>query len=674
MTLNECPRCLSALAVGLVLLLLATDSTTAQTGLVWTNLAIPTRDAKTLDADLWHAPPALTPKPVILIQTPYNKNRYRLGAVPGYASPSFPVSTNYHYVIVDWRGFYGSGAAAVPGYDRGLDGFDCVEWIARQPWSNARVGTWGGSALGFIQYQTTFHHPSNLVCCTIAVKDFQTRYDNYYYGGDFRKEHVENLERLQLADADVILSHPAYDLVWRTLEAVGHTPERMSVPALIVGGWFDHFPDTVLRSFSDLQLESDAAMRDQHRLIFGPWLHGEVGKAQQGALTFSNATNLEALEIAFWDYHLRDQTDNGWASQPVVQFYQMGENIWLQATNWQDLPRLNRSLYLRAGGLLTPEPPEDGEHPDPYTYDPNDPTPAFGGSRFNPFDPGVLEGPQDQSASIETRADVLVYSTPILTNDLRVNGALRLTLYASSDRTDTDFAVRLADVQPDGRSLIMTQGIRRGRFRDSLSTPNLMTPGVAYPFEIELQNLALTFRAGHRLRLVIASAIYPHFDRNLNDGGPMYTTGTPLVATNSVFHDPFHLSRLDFQVLPDDADGDGLPDVWEADSFGTLARDGTGDFDGDGFSDRNEYLAGTQAANAASLLEIESVRLIAPAALEIAWQSVSNRTYDLLAAAGSPTAESLALATNLVATPPLNSLTVGRPPGTAVFFRVQTEP
>ena len=114
----------------------------------------PPLDANTLDADLWHAPPDLTPKPVILIQTPYNKNRYRLGAVPGYASPSFPVSTNYHYVIVDWRGFYGSGAAAVPGYDRGLDGFDCVEWIARQPWSNARVGTWGGSALGFIQYHS----------------------------------------------------------------------------------------------------------------------------------------------------------------------------------------------------------------------------------------------------------------------------------------------------------------------------------------------------------------------------------------------------------------------------------------------------------------------------------------------------------------------------------------
>jgi len=642
--------------------------------LTYTSIQIPMRDTNRLAADLWFAPPAPQARPVILIQTPYNKNAYRLGVVPGYASSGFPVNTNYNYVIVDWRGFYGSIGATVPGYDRGLDGYDCVEWIAAQAWSNGRIGTWGSSALGLIQYQTAFKNPPHLVCCDIRVKDFQTRYDNYYYGSDYRKEHVESLAGLGLADPQTVLAHPDYDFLWQAVENSSHTPQLLRVPALIVGGWFDHFPDTVWRSFSDLLQQSDPAVRDRHRLIFGPWLHGNVGEAVQGALTFPNCTNLFATEITYWDYMLRNLTNNGWARQPVIQYYQMGENFWMQATNWSTVPRLARSFYLRSGGQLAVTLPAAGEGPDQFAYDPNDPTPAFGGSRFNPFDPTVLEGPQDESTNIETRADVLIYSTPVFTNELRLNGGLLLTLYASSDRTDTDFAVRLTDVYPDGRSFIMTQGIQRGRFRDSASVEHLLTPGTVYAIEIPLQNLALTFRTGHRLRLAISSAIYPHFDRNWNDGGPMYTNGTPLVATNRIFHDAAHPAHLDFQVLPDDTDGDGLPDVWEADNFGSLDRDGTGDFDGDGFSDRDEYLAGTQPTNAASALRIESLRLLSPVELELAWQSVSNRSYDLLGTTGSLASPFITLMTNILATPPVNSLHLSRPATATMYYRIRTQP
>jgi len=358
----------------------------------------------------------------------------------------------------------------------------------------------------------------------------------------------------------------------------------------------------------------------------------------------------------------------------VAEYYQMGENIWMSTTSWAGIPRFSRSFYLRAGGLLTEEQPGAGEGADTFAYDPNDPTPAFGGSRFNPFDSSVVDGPQDESTNIETRADVLIYSTPVLTNDLRLNGTLLVTLYASSDRTDTDFAVRLTDVYPDGRSIIMTQGIRRGRFRNSVATETLMTPGTVYAIPVELQNLALTFRQGHRLRLVISSADYPHYDRNLNDGGPMYTNGTPLVATNSIFHDASRLSRLDFQVLPDDTDGDGLPDVWEADSFGSLQRDGAGDLDGDRLSDLGEYLAGTQPTNAASVLRIESLRLLSPTELELTWQSVGSRRYDLLAGTGSLSSALAPIATNIAPTAPLNTHLFAPPTGPAAFFRVQTKP
>ena len=523
-------------------------------GHTYSSITIPMRDSNSLAADLWYAPPTPVAKPVILIQTPYNRKFYRLGTIPGYAGgATFPVNTNYNYVIVDWRGFYGSAGAAVPGYNRGLDGYDCTEWIATQPWSNGRVGTWGSSALGAIQYQTAFQHPPHLVCCNIQVRYFQTRYDDYYYGGDYRKEEAESIASLGLVDTSLILAHPDYDIYWKAAEALTDTPEKMVVPALIVGGWFDHTPDTVLKSFAELQTNSDSAVRNQHRLIFGPWTHSGVGEAAQGILNFPEHDDLFETEMHFWDYYLRNQTNNSWASQPVVQFYQMGENIWVGNQSWtgtaawSGVPRSSQTFYFRAGGQLTAEPPGSGEGSDSFTYDPDDPTPSFGGARFTPFDPTTPEGPQEESTNIETRADVLVYSTDALTKELRLNATnLLVTLYASSDRTDTDFAVRLTDVYPDGRSIILVQGIRRARFRDSLSTEELMTPGVVYQIPVHLQNLAYTFRKGHRLRLVISSADYPMYDRNLNDGGPMYTNGTPLVAQNSIWHDATHLSRVRF--------------------------------------------------------------------------------------------------------------------------------
>jgi len=663
-------------------LLLAVCAAPAQpTGWAYTAITIPMRDTNVLAADLWYLPPAPTAKPVILIQTPYNRKFYRLGSAPDYSGgPMFPTSTNYNYVIVDWRGFYGSAGAAAPGYNRGLDGYDSVEWIAAQPWSNGRIGTWGSSALGLIQYQTAFQHPPHLTCCNIQVMFFQTRYDSYYYGGDFRLEQVQAMAELGFINTNNLLAHPGYDNYWRAAEALTDTPQQMAVPNLLVGGWFDHTPDSVLRAYAELQTNCAPAARGKQWLIYGPWTHGGTGDAEQGILTFDNTTNLFALELSYWDYQLRDQTNNAWAGQPFVQFYQPGDNVWVDhrswtgTDSWAGVPRAAQSLYLRAGGQLTAAPPGAGESPDSYDYDPNDPTPSFGGARFTPDEPTTPDGPQDESTNIESRADVLVFSTDVLTNDLRLNATnLLVTLHAASDRTDTDFAVRLADVYPDGRSIILVQGIRRARFRNSLSAEELLTPGVVYQIPVQIQNLAWTFRAGHRLRLVVSSADYPMYDRNLNDGGPMYTNGTPLVAHNSIYHDATHPSRLDFQTLPADLDGDGMTDTWEADNFGTLLRNGGGDFDGDRFSDLNEFLAGTSPTNAASLLRIESVLLLSPSDLALTWQSVSNRHYDVLAATGDLASAFLPVATNLPPTPPTNILHV-TPPSAPTFYRVRAAP
>lgn len=514
---------------------------------------IPMRDGNVLAADLYSIDTTVA-KPVILIQTPYNKNLYRLavGIPPQAGGSPFPYdSVNYNYVILDWRGFYGSKKAAVTGYDRGLDGYDAVEWIASQRWCNGKVGTWGPSALGVIQFQTAKHHPPHLVCSVPLVKDFKMKYSDYYYGGVFRKEHVEALVKLGFfSSTQLILDHPSEDIFWLLAQISTDYPDSIDVPMLLISGWFDHFPDDVIRAFDDLRKRSDPKVRAQHKLMMGPWLHSGVDKDKQGELTYPNVLDVaNDRALQFFAYYLQG-AKNGYPILPPVQYYQMGTNEWHTTSDWYSLGSKSDTLYLGENNLLSTTAPLYTSSFDSLRYDPRDPSPAVGGSRFDPFDRTILMGPQDIRQQIESRSDALIYSTSVLQKDLVVTGSMNVQLFISSDRKDTDFSVRLCDVYPDGRSMIMTQGIRRARFRNSYSTEELMNPGQIYPVTVELQHIAMTFLKGHQLRIVVSSSDYPHFDINLNNGGPLYKPGDTLVATNYIYHDATHPSRVLFSHPP----------------------------------------------------------------------------------------------------------------------------
>lgn len=539
------------------LLVFLLSSTALRAQFAWRAMEIPVRDGAHLAADLYSTD-TTTAKPVILIQTPYNKTFYRIGTqLPVQAGGTFPLDTAaFNYVIVDWRGFYGSKDAAATGYDRGLDGYDAVEWIAAQRWCNGKVGTWGASALGAIQFQTARHHPPHLVCAVPLVKDFKSKYSDYYYGGEYRKSHVESLAKLGFLTTDLVLAHPTNDVLIQAGERATDHPEEFSVPMLMIGGWFDHYPDDVIRAFSDIAERSDPAVRDKHRFLFGPWTHSGVDKSEQGELEYPNSEG-EASRAAlrFFRYYLLEQ-ENGWEETARVRYYQLGANEWREADSWESVVAAAdiTTFYLGADPLetengllsLSREAGSAVRWRDTLVFDPHDPSPTHGGSYFDPSDRNAPVGPYDQRDVVESRSDALLYTSKPLAEDLQVNGPVTVTLHVASDREDTDVAVRLCDVYPDGRSMLLTQGIRRMRFRNGFRPQDtaLITPGEVYEITVELQNLAVTFLQGHRVRLIVTGSNYPHFDVNPNTAAPLYKSPDSVVATNLVMFDPNYPSRL----------------------------------------------------------------------------------------------------------------------------------
>jgi uncharacterized protein len=498
-------------------------------------MSIAMRDGKTLSADLYSIDTTVA-RPLVVIQTPYNKFllRYTIANPPAGGTVLPFDSTHYNYLTVDWRGFYGSLLAASPGYDRGKDGYDIIEWAAAQRWCNGKIGTWGVSALGYIQFETMKYHPPHLVCAMPMMKDYKTKYSDYFPGGVYRKEFTASLQRLGFLDTTTILAHPTKDWYWNLVESATDYPESVAVPVLMVAGWFDHFPDDVIRAFSDLQSRSAAVVRSQHKLIIGPWLHARMEDTIQGQLSYPAAVGIASSAAQeFFDYFLRGVT-NEYSSHAAVRYYQMGEEVWKESSSWTGVAQHGDTLFFAQGTLAAAPMGSAGVPGQEFSSDPRSPSPAIGGPRFNPFEPNIPVGPQDQQYQVESRHDMLTYSTPPLTSPMEIVGAVRVVLTVSSNRTDTDFAVRLCDVYPDKRSMLMTQGIRRLRFRDSFSSPVLGSSGTEYQVVIEMGNMALTLLPGHALRLDLSSSIYPQYDLNLNNGGAMYTPGDTLVALNTV--------------------------------------------------------------------------------------------------------------------------------------------
>lgn len=517
----------------------------------------PLRDGKSLAADLY-LPAAAGRYPTILILTPYDRVRMRERLV-GEEKLIFDPE-HYAYVVADWRGHFGSKDAAVGPKKNSLaqlgqDGFDTVEWIARQDWSDGRVGMWGPSALGRVQFQTAAERPLHLVCIVPLVAQFGYSYSQFYQGGVLKKSYLEGIGKVGFSpQTGLLAAHPAPDAFWGLIEGASQ-PGRIDVPVLMIGGWYDLHTDGVIETFRGLRSGGGPTARRNTWLILGPWHHTAMGHLNAGELQFPEAEDIPGKDAkAFFDFWLRDIRESEWEETPPVQYFQMGENRWESAQAWPPAETRPATWFLDGEGRLSPEKPiESGI--DSFRYDPRDPSPTVGGMNLSFLElsaatpertarlkDSIRAGPMDQRQRVESRPDAVVYTSLPLERGLPVLGNVRVELHVSSDCPDTDFAVRLCDVLPDGRSMLVTDGIQRMKYRGAAQ--DSLEPGKVYAVRIGLAVTATTFLRGHRLRVIITSSNAPRFEPNSNSGPGPAPAGDVRVATNSILHGPEYASSI----------------------------------------------------------------------------------------------------------------------------------
>ena len=484
--------------------------------------------------------------PVIVARTPYGKGNG--GPVIAAAS----VRRGYAFVVQDLRGrFKSEGHPAIIFGNDGLgeheDGPDTLKWVAKQPWCDGKIGTWGGSALGITQNMAAPGAPDELKAQHVSVAFSDYYGQAAYQGGVFRTQLIERWLRgngIIERNLDTFVAHPRYDDFWKKLSFEGQAG-RVRAPAVYHGGWYDIFLQGTINSFTAVHYHGGEGARGKCRLVIGPFGHGTFGELKYPA----NAARGPACGDAFawFDRTLLGQ-DNAITKEKAVHYYVMGDptdprapgNFWRHADDWPP-PSKATAFYFHPDGTLVREKAPAGDGVKTYSYDPKHPVPNIGGQEL-----GVPLGPMDQR-KVEKRADVLLFTTDELKRPVEVTGRITAKLYVSSDCLDTDFTVKLCDVYPDGRSMLVTDGIIRARYHKSFEKESFLVPDRVYELNMDLWSTSLVFNTGHRIRIAVSSSNSPRFEANPNTGRAFRADKETRVARNTVHLSAKHPSHI---VLP----------------------------------------------------------------------------------------------------------------------------
>jgi putative CocE/NonD family hydrolase len=547
------------------------------------NVFLPMRDGVRLSVDLW-LPDTKEAVAAILFRTPYDRSAYN----PDVLRPQQCVEAGFAAVVQDMRGRFGSEGEWQPlnWAQEGADSYDTIEWIAAQNWCSASVGMSGLSYCGTVQLAASLCKSPHLKAIAPTMAS-SAEFDRIETGGALRLDlgvswlvvtAINWLLRRRAAGLAVpeaeamilravqdprflydvrplrempLFSIEGFPISFDELYTKLNAPTDLNgidldIPTLHIGGWYDISHSTAVNLF---KRQVAAANSDSH-LLMGPWTHsGQLpqvqGQVNFGAMASGAASRLHEVILRFFRRHLNKET----VQLPRVRYFLMNSGEWREDSEWPPKASTVRRMHLgmKSGvGALTDSLTDSEVASDDYLYDPQHPTPTVGGRNLGV---GRLSmGPIAQQA-LDHRSDVLRYTSDPFVDMLDIAGSVASTLWVSSSALDTDFIVKLIDVDRDDIALPICEGALRLRYRSGFDQELPYTPGAVEPLQICLGHVAWRVLAGHRLRVQIQSANFPHLDANSNLGNQLGTSVAVATATNKVFRDRIRASFIEFGVL-----------------------------------------------------------------------------------------------------------------------------
>jgi len=564
------------------------------------NVAVPMRDGVILRADV-RRPKPTGRYPVLIFRTPYDKNE---GDLDNERTFKDAVKRGYAMVIQDVRGRYASGGQFVAYQNEGNDGYDTIEWAAKQPWSDGRVGTFGLSYPGAVQWLAAAENPPHLKAIVPAMcfstigpqfiyfgGVFEAAWANWSYvnmspdtrvknnlpgpktiaaakeewnrlgGDDAIESWIPSLQMPYLKDTEPYhyswLEHGPYDPWWEWGNLHDKYP-NVHAAVLNLSGWYDepYGTEGAITNYLGL-LKSRAGQKDPRtKLLIGPWIHGvdATGKASSGNRKFGASAKIDYDQVVLdWlDYYVRGINNNvlGW---PNVKVYEMGGNAWIAESAWplnmttREVDYLGPGNAAGAKGSITLKPAaKDGQKS--FVSDPADPVRDEFGTNFGAFD---LKG-------LAKRSDVLTFQTQPFATDKTVIGHVGAEVYVSSDAPDFDLYLKLIDVAPDGTAYNLESAgheVIRTSYRDRTNERKLLEPGQVVKLSFDNLLTGNTFKKGHRLRVYLMGSWFPTYSRNLQTGELETTSSAIRKATINILYGPQYPSRLVLPIVPASTSG-----------------------------------------------------------------------------------------------------------------------
>jgi uncharacterized protein len=556
------------------------------------NIMVPMRDGKHLNTMFFKPSNQSDTYPAILVRTTY-------GAYLSDWSRFF-VENGYVVVVQSVRGRNGSEGDYTLHQHSRSDGYDTIDWIIKQKWSNGKVGTFGCSYLGESQIiLSAANHPNHIAMIADGAGGaIGKARDSYgYFGffengvlnlasalGWFTAEGAQNSktsnpppdypEKLQtwrpelpvarLAEKIVpyptgfedLVTHPLDDPWWEK-EGYIHDNDTFSTASLHVNTWYDQTVQDTFR-LAEHMAEKAKHPRARHQyVLIDPGNHCEAGKLQEGLVQVGQMQfnyiepDFSTIYLNWFDYWLKDRKVE---LPPRFKFFVIHAEKWMTSTEWPPRNVTVKKLYLREGDSLkaampAPLPEEElSRISETYRYDPLDPVPTLGGSFCCTSRKDDIAGAVDQSP-LKSRNDVLVFSSEKFQSDIDIIGNVKATLFASTSALDTDFTIKLVDQHPDGQSFNIQDGVIRLRYRNGIDSPQLAEPGKIYKILLELRPTAYRVKKGHQLSLYISSSNFPRLARNLNTGEAEYTSTATQVAENTIYRSSEFASHIEIPVF-----------------------------------------------------------------------------------------------------------------------------